>query len=128
MSSESASSGCSVTPRVCHASTALLRALGRAGGGRRQGPAAGSATLEGGLPRAVLKEAAHAVLLVLGGEQGGEVHPLDLQAGGQIDLEAPVDGLLGGPQRQRRAGRVLGDHVPIRPLDLDVRYDLVGQD
>src|ERR1700723_3396351 len=108
MSSESASSGCSVTPRVCHASTTLLRALGRAGRGRRRG----SATFEGGLARAVLKEAAHAVLLVLGGEQGGEVRPLDLQAGGQIDLKAPVDGLLGGPQRQRRGRRVLGDHVP----------------
>ena len=45
----------------------------------------------------------------------------------QIDLKAPVDGLLGGAQRQRRPGRVLGDQVPGRLVDVGVRHHLVSQ-
>src|SRR5580692_8775843 len=62
---------------------------------------AGKASLSG----AVLDEAAHAGPGVLGGEQPGELQPLDLQAGVQVGLQALVDGLLGRPQRHRRAGR-----------------------
>jgi len=36
---------------------------------------------------------------------------LDLQAGGQADIQAVVDRLLGGLQRQRGAGRVACGHV-----------------
>src|SRR5437879_13919106 len=69
----------------------------------RRGTGPASAAGEGGLAGAVFQEAAHAGLLVLGAEQGGELHPLDLQAGGQVDAEPGVDGLLGGAQRERRA-------------------------
>src|SRR5690606_1273025 len=45
------------------------------------------------LARAVLHEAAHPDLLVLGAEQRRELHPLDLQAGAQVRLEPAVDRL-----------------------------------
>ena len=80
-----------------------LAARGRRPGGRgadRRRSAAG----EGGLAGAVLEEAAHADALVLGAEQGGELDPLDLQAGGQVHAQAVVDGLLGRPQRERGTG------------------------
>ena len=57
-------------------------------------------------------EAVHADLLVFGGEKGGEVESLDLEAGVEIDVESGVDGLLGrpqrvgGPARNRAANRV----------------------
>ena len=57
----------------------------------------------------------------------GEVQPLDLQPGGQVDLEALVHRLLGGAQRERRARRVLGDQVLRGLVDLGVRHDLVGE-
>src|SRR6185437_11206695 len=68
-------------------------------------------SLEDRLTGAVLQEAAHPRLLVLGGEQRREVQPLDLQASAQINLQAAVHRLLGGAQRERRPRRVLGDHV-----------------
>src|ERR1700722_17800769 len=58
------------------------------------------------LSGAVLHEAAQAGLPVLGGEQAGEVQPLDLQAVIQVHVLAGVDGLLGRAQRQRRPGHV----------------------
>src|ERR1700722_19765591 len=68
-------------------------------------PAPSSPADKASLSRAVLDEAAHAGPGVLGGEQPGELKPLDLQAGVQVVLQALVDGLLGRPQRDRRAGR-----------------------
>src|ERR1700722_13037311 len=66
---------------------------------------AGSPPGKAGLPGAVLDEAAHAGLGVLGGEQAREVQPLDLQPSVEVGLQPLVDGLLGRPQRHRRAGR-----------------------
>src|SRR5437016_10363230 len=86
-----------------------------------------SAAGEGGLAGAVFQEAAHAGLLVLGAEQGGELHPLDLQAGGQVDAEPGVDGLLGGAQRERRAADVALHHVQGRLVNRIVRHHLVHQ-
>src|ERR1700728_3368400 len=83
--------------------------------------------LEDGLSRAILQEAAHAGLLVRGGEQGGELQPLDLEPGGQVDLEAVVDRLLGGTQGERRGRRVLRDQVPGGLVDVGVRYHPVGK-
>src|SRR5579859_79411 len=59
----------------------------------RDNSVARSAPGEGRLSRAVLEEAAHAGALVLGGEQGGELDPFELQAGGQVRAQAGVDGL-----------------------------------
>ena len=87
----------------------------------------GSAAGEGGFAGAVFQEAAHAGLLVLGAEQRGELHPLDLQAGGQVDAEAGVDGLLGGAQRERGAAGVAPHHVQGRLVDRVVRHHLVHQ-
>src|SRR5450631_314287 len=69
---------------------------------------AGSLPGKAGLSRSVVHEAAHAGPGVLRGEQPGELQPLDLQAGAQVDLQAVVDGLLGGPQGERGAGSVPG--------------------
>ena len=41
-------------------------------------------------------EAAHAGLLVRGGEQGGEVQPFEFEASCQPCIGAAVDGVLGG--------------------------------
>src|SRR5580704_10883396 len=80
------------------ATGSAVTAAGSAPGARtaRRGTGPASAAGEGGFAGAVLQEAAHAGPLVLGAEQRGELHPLDLQAGGQVDAEAGVDGLLGG--------------------------------
>src|SRR5215472_12470924 len=64
---------------------------------------------ERGLARSILHEAAHARALVLGREQASEMQSLDLEAGVEVDVEAVVDGLLGGAQRERRAARIPGD-------------------
>src|SRR5256885_15800434 len=77
----------------------------------RRGTGPTSAAGEGGFAGAVFQEAAHAGLLVLAAEQRGELHPLDLQAGGQVDAEAGVDGLLGGAQRERGAAGVAPHQV-----------------
>src|SRR5215472_15635640 len=63
------------------------------------------------LTRSILHETFHARALVLCREQAGEVQPLDLQASVEVDVEAAVDGLLGGSQRERRAARVPGDQL-----------------
>src|SRR6476660_3490918 len=87
--------------RTAAAGTAVS-ATGSAPGTRtaRRGTGPASAAGEGGFAGAVFQEAAHAGLLVLGAEQRGELQPLDLQAGGQVDAEPGVDGLLGGAQRE----------------------------
>src|SRR3979409_2613913 len=94
------------------ASTAVT-ATGSAPGARtaRRGTGPASTAGEGGFAGTVFQEAAHAGLLVLGAEQRGELHSLDLQAGGQVDAEAGVDGLLGGAQRERGAAGVALHHV-----------------
>src|ERR1017187_4528243 len=61
---------------------------------------------EGGFAWAVLEEAAHAGALVFGAEQGGELDALDFQAGGQVDVQAVVDGVLGRLQGEGGTGRV----------------------
>src|SRR5690348_11454365 len=99
--------------------TAAVTATGSAPGARtaRRGTGPASAAGEGGLTRAVLQEAAHAGLLVFGAEQRGELHSLDLQAGGQVDAEAGVDGLLGSAQRERGAAGIALHHVQRRLVD-----------
>jgi hypothetical protein len=69
-----------------------------------------SAPREGGLPRAILDETAHARALILGGEQPRELQPLDLQAGAEASFQAVADRLFRGPQGQRRSGRLA--HLP----------------
>src|SRR5271166_6355085 len=86
-------------------SAQLLTDIGQAGTSRGSGTAP-SAAGEGGFAGAAFQEAAHAGPLVLGAEQGGEVGPLDLQAGAQVHAEALVDGLLGRAQRQGGAAHV----------------------
>src|SRR4029077_8659445 len=109
--------------------TATVTATGSAPGTRtaRRGTEPASAAGEGGFAGAVFQEAAHAGLLVLGTEQRGELHSLDLQAGGQVDAEAGVDGLLGGAQRERGAAGVAPHHVQGRLVDRVVRHHLVHQ-
>ena len=97
------------------------------GAHRQAGNGPASAAGEGGLAGAVLQEAAHAGPLVLGAEQRGELHPLDLQAGGQVDAEAGVDGLLGGAQRERRAAGVALHQVHGGLVHRVVRHHLVHQ-
>src|SRR5699024_10092639 len=58
----------------------------------------GSVASEDRLARPLLDETAHPDLLVLGGEQGGELCPLDLQSGVQVGLQPSVHGLLGRGQ------------------------------
>src|SRR5436309_2710096 len=103
-----------------------VTARGGAPGARtaRRGTGPPSAASEGGFAGAVLEEAAHAGLLVLGAEQRGELHPLDFQAGGQVDAEPGVDGLLGGAQRERGAAGVALHHVQGRLVDRVVRPHL----
>ena len=55
-----------------------------------------SAPDEGRLARSVLNERRHAVDTVLGREDCRELLALDLQAGVEVDLDPPVDALLGG--------------------------------
>src|ERR1700748_2157015 len=112
--------------RTAAAGTAVT-ATGSAPGARnaRGGTGPASAAGEGGLAGAVLQEAAHAGPLVLGAEQGGELYPLDLQPGSQVDAEPGVDGLLGGAQRERRAAGVALHHVQGSLVHLRVRHHLV---
>src|SRR2546421_8387919 len=114
--------------RTATAGTAVI-ATRSAPGARtaRRGTGPASAAGEGGLAGAVFQEAAHAGLLVLGAEQRGELHPLDLPAGGQGDAEAGVDGLLGGAQRERGAAGVAPRKVQGRLVDRIVRHYLVHQ-
>src|SRR5258705_1313779 len=114
--------------RTAAAATAVT-ATGSARGARtaRRGTGPASAAREGGLARAVFQEAAHAGLLVLGAEQRGELHPLDLKPGGQVGAEPGVDGLLGGAQRERGTAGVALYHVQGRLVDRIVRHHLVHQ-
>src|ERR1700749_3699977 len=105
------------------AGTTAGSAPGARTAGRGTGPA--SAPGEGGFAGALLQEAAHAGPLVLGAEQRGELHPLDLEAGGQVDAEPGVDGLLGGAQRERRAAGVALHHAHRGLVHLRVRHHLV---
>src|SRR6201985_1006828 len=111
------------TPAARTPAGTAVTATGAAPGARpaRRGTGPASAAGEGGLAGAVLQEAAHAGPLVLGAEQRGELHPLDLQAGGQVDAEPGVDGLLGGAQRERRAAGVALHHVHGGLVHLRVR-------
>src|ERR1700735_1141591 len=87
----------------------------------------GSPPGKAGLPGAVLDEAAHAGLGILGGEQAREVQSLDLQPSVEVGLQPLVDGLLGRPQRPRRAGREALRELDRGRLHLDVRDHLVDQ-
>src|SRR5215813_8869102 len=89
--------------------------------GIRWSPAA-----EGGLPRPILQEAAHAGPRILGGEHADEAHPLVFQSRCQVGLEADVDGLLCGGKRESRASREPGRQLAGRVIHLIVRHDLVG--
>src|ERR1700685_2887191 len=82
---------------------------------------------EPGLPWPILDETAHSCPLVLGGEQPGEVQPLDLEAGVEIYVKPLVDGLLRGAQRDSGAAGIAVHHLPRRLVDLRVRDDLVHQ-
>src|SRR5215813_4080133 len=104
----------------------LRAAPGLAGPGRDRCPA-GSAPREGGLPRPILNETAHPRALILGREQAGEVQPLDLQAGAEVCVQAVVDGLLRGPEGQRRARRIARHQAVCGLVDLGVGDDLVDQ-
>src|SRR6516225_1318346 len=53
-----------------------------------------SARREGGLPRAILDETAHARALILGREQPRELQPLDLRAGAEAGFQAVVDRII----------------------------------
>src|ERR1700722_15079870 len=87
----------------------------------------GSPPGKAGLPGAVLDEAAHAGLGILGGEQAREVQPLDLQPSVEVGPPPLVDGLLGPPQRPRRAGREALRELDRGRLHLGVRDHLVDQ-
>src|SRR5438876_11774487 len=103
-----------------------VTATGSAPGARtaRRGTGPASAAGEGGFAGAVFQEAAHAGLLVRGAEQRGELHPLDLQAGGEVDAEAGADRLLGCAQRERGAAGVALSEVQRRRVDRSDRHHL----
>src|SRR5215813_14440444 len=86
-----------------------------------------SAAREGGLPRAILNETAHARALILGREQSREVQPFDLQAGVEVRFQPVVDRLFRGPQGQRRASRVARYQVARGLVGLRVRDDPVHE-
>src|ERR1039457_4457462 len=58
-----------------------------------------SSACERGLPWPILDETPHPCPLVLRGEQAGEVQPLDLEPGVEVNFKALVDGLLRGAER-----------------------------
>src|SRR5712692_2802140 len=91
------------------------------------GGCAVSAAGERCLPWPILDETAHSCPLVLGGEQPGEVQPLDLEPGVEVDIEALIDGLLRGAQRDGRTAGIAAHQAPRRLVDLRVRDDLVHQ-
>src|SRR5262249_24106697 len=80
-----------------------------------------------GLPGAVLVKAAYARPRVLGCEHAREMQSLDGQPRVQVDLQALVDGPLGGPQRQRWPVRVLPGHLQRGGMDLSIRDHPVDQ-
>ena len=82
---------------------------------------------EPGLARAVVDEAVHADLLILGGEKGGEMKSLDLEAGVETDFETSVDGVLRRPQRLGGTGREPGGQPRGRGVHLGIRYYLVDE-
>src|SRR5665647_1545397 len=92
-----------------------------------RGACGDSAAFELRLARRMLDEVPHADVTVTGREDAGELHPLDLQAGIEIDVEAPVDGLLGRADGVCRAAHV-ALHAPTRRgIDLLRRDNLVHQ-
>src|ERR1039457_4868791 len=107
--------------------TSLLSAALLAGSPAASPGSAGSFPGKAGLPRSVLDEAAHARLGVLGSEQPGEVQPLDLQPGVQIDLKPLVAGLLGAPPRPAGPGPNPRGELERRRVALGVRNHLVDQ-
>src|SRR5580698_6719128 len=97
---------------------------------RSRSPSPGTATSspgKAGLPGAVLDEAAHPGTGVLGSEHAGEMQPLDLQSGAQVDLQPLVDGLLGSPQGQGGPGGVAGGKGGGGGQHVVVRDDLVNE-
>src|SRR5665647_2388462 len=63
----------------------------------------------------------------MGREEPGELHPLDLQARVEIDLEATVNGLLGRTNGVRRTSHIALDAPTRRGIDLIGCDDLVHQ-
>ncbi len=83
--------------------------------------------VELGLAWTLLNERPHANGTVLGGKECRELLALDLQARLEVDLEAPVDGLLGRPQGVRRRPGELRRPGHRLVVDLVGRHQLVGQ-
>src|SRR5665647_605249 len=92
-----------------------------------RGACGDSAAFELRLARRMLDEVPHADVTVTGREDAGELHPLDLQTRIEIDVEAPVDGLLGRADGVCRTAHV-ALHAPTRRgIDLLRRDNLVHQ-
>src|ERR1035437_2878048 len=119
--------------RIGHSGTILCCGTAPGGGTDRlslSSPVSGwqhSSPGEPGLPWPILDETAHPCPLVLGGEQPGEVQPLDLEPGVEIYVKSLVDGLLRGAQRDGGAAGIAVHHLPRRLVHLRVRDDLVHE-
>src|SRR5215469_4345416 len=73
---------------------------------------------EGGLPRPILQEAAHARPRILGREHADEARPFVLQPRGQVGVEADVDGLFRSGKCESGARRETDRQLASRLVDL----------